>query len=216
MIDTQIIVALSGSLTALAGTWLGARLNQRGGLQTALQLADVERQKYAQDRLWDARKEAYTAIVISLNSLYKTADNIHDGFFGECAEPERFFNDESFSKLSSEFWERYRSLSAEFGDATLILSDSFKTLFGEWRADFASSDENDLPPEHFEQYYKSIGRYLPRIIEAAKMEIAPANGASSSRSLINAKKTKLRLPWRRLGQARADAEERAPPADLLS
>jgi hypothetical protein len=182
--DTQIVVALigtSGGLMGLAGTWLGAHLNQKSSLQTALQLAEVERHKYARDRLWDARKGAYTTIIADLNFIYKTTDRIHDGFYGEMAEPERFFNDDSFSKLRDELWERFRSLNTTFEDSSLILSDSFKTLFQEWKSDFFNTDENDIPPEHYLQYYNSISRYLPRIVEGAKAEIAPPGGIVSLR-----------------------------------
>lgn len=216
--DTQVVVALigtSGGLMGLAGTWLGAHLNQKSGLQTALQLADVERQKYAHDRLWDARKEAYTAIIVSLNAIYKTADRLYDGFFAEGADGERFFGDESYSRLNIELWERYRSLNTEFEDSTLILSDSFKTLFSEWQSDFCNTDENDIPPEHARQYYRSIYNYLPKIVKAAKAEIAPLDGAIASQLRI-AVKSQPRLPWKWFGRDRVDAAGHMPHDDSSS
>lgn len=174
--DTEILVSLIGIGGLLAGTWLGAYLNRKGSLQTALHQAEVERQKYAHDRLWDARKEAYTAIIIALNAIYKVADKLYDGFFAEGSDGERFYGHDEFGKLSSELWEKFRSLNAQFEDSTLILSDSFKALFSEWRNDFLDSDENDIPPEQYRQHYASIRNYLPKIVEAAKAEIAPSTG----------------------------------------
>ncbi|SEI99463.1 hypothetical protein SAMN05518849_102126 [Sphingobium sp. AP50] len=172
-IDTQILTALIGTLSGLGGTWLGAYLNRKSAYQTAIQLADVERHKYAQGRLWDAKKEAYTLIIGELNVMRKLTQRINDGFTDGEMHEEEYFQSASFHKDNNELWNRYRQLQTTFDNNSLILSDRFKEQFSEWMKDLFYCDEDDIPPILADVHWNAMRKHVPLFVEVAKDEIAP-------------------------------------------
>lgn len=170
-VDPQIVTALVSLAGTLGGTWLGARLNSRSSAQTALQLAEVERHKYKHDRLWDARKEAYTLMIVEFNAMNRTADRMYDWFFGELAEPERYFESPQYHTDSVELWSAYRKAKALLQSNTLVISEKFADLFREWERHFMVGEDAD-PPQRSDSEREAMATYLPKFIELAKSEIA--------------------------------------------
>ncbi|HKY53336.1 MAG TPA: hypothetical protein VJM08_03480 [Anaerolineales bacterium] len=169
---SDLLVALIGTGGTLAGTFLGAYLNRKSALQTAIQLAEIDRHKYAQDRLWDARKEAYTAIVAGLTALDKIVDGMYDGFFNGPNDPEDYFQSSSFNEDNEKLWDRYRAIKELYDNGVLILSDAFKVKFGEWQQDFFYYDENDIPPVVTQAHRTAMGKHLHEFVEIAKGELS--------------------------------------------
>ncbi|CAN5120014.1 hypothetical protein BH10PLA2_BH10PLA2_00290 [soil metagenome] len=172
-LDTQIVTAIISTLGALGGTWLGAYLNSRSSEQTALQLAEVERHKYKHDRLWDARKEAYTLIIAELNDLERVAGRIYSRFYGDNAQPEGYFQSEVYDTDTAELWTLFHEVKALGRSNRLILADEFVERISHWERDFIY-DEKESPTERVICYRNAMAKHLPEFIEFAKREIAPA------------------------------------------
>ncbi|UZW57549.1 hypothetical protein NUH86_18375 [Sphingobium sp. JS3065] len=173
---SDLVAALIGTggtlIVGFGGVWFGAYLNRKSALQTAIQLAEIDRHKYAQDRLWDARKDAYTAIVSGLTALDKSVDKMYDGFFNGPNDPEDYFQSSSFNEENDELWKRYRATKELYDNSVLILSDAFKVKFGEWQQDFFHYDENDIPPEVTRAHRTAMGKHLHQFVEIAKGELS--------------------------------------------
>lgn len=171
IVDPQIVTALVGLAGTLGGTWLGAHLNSRSSAQTTLQLAEVEKHKYKQDRLWDARKEAYTLVVVEFNAMNRAADRMYDWFFGQYADPEHYFQSAQYDKDSEELWSAFRRAKALVHSNALVISAEFERLYGEWEGKFLLGEDGD-PPERADYRRGAMAKYLPKLVELAKAEIA--------------------------------------------
>jgi hypothetical protein len=69
-------------------------------LDTARNIAAIDREKYKHNGSWEARRTAYTEIVAALTALAKSASFIDYHMNGEEAEAERYYASEQFNKHS--------------------------------------------------------------------------------------------------------------------
>lgn len=173
--ETEVVVALVGGgfglAGTIAGTFLGAWVNRKGSLQAALQLAEVDQQKYARTRLWDARKDAYTAIIVEFNALSSLAARINDGFNDVDVNVEDYFYTAEFNRDNKEMWDRYRNLKVMIENQSLILSDRFIEQIGVWEADLFYYDEDDTPPIQANVHHSAMRMHTPLLVEIAKDEV---------------------------------------------
>jgi len=174
----EILTALIGTTGILAGTWLGAHLNRKSAYQTALQLAEIERRKYSQDRLWDAKKDAYSLTIARLNVLWKNVATMVEHAWGEGSDPERYFNDPIFNEHDILRWDSFRSLKSLVDDNTLIFSDNFLNLFKEWESHFFMYNEEEYPETIIKIHDDAIRRFHSQFIKLAKFEITPDSAIS--------------------------------------
>lgn len=178
--DNTVVAALIGAggvvLTiagTLGGTWLGSALNRRTALRTATELAEVDRRRYAEDRLWDARKDSYTSIVAGLRASAKLARIVDEGYNSGEMDPEEYHASEGSTKQIGALWERWRGTVAEFENSRLLLSDEFVERFEQIEADLGAVDQDDTPPDVYGQCETILREALPSLLAIAKAEIAP-------------------------------------------
>lgn len=176
--DSEILTALIGTFSGLGGTWLGAYLNRKSAYQTALQLVEIEQHKYTQDRLWDAKKEAYTQVIVSLNAMRKTAATMEDYAWGETAEPDRYFSNPLYKEHTDEFWASFRAVKALFENNALIFSEEFLTLHDNWERELLMYDEDEEPYMFIKVHHDAMSRFHRQFVELAKSEISPAPKAT--------------------------------------
>ena len=174
---SDLIAALIGTggtlIVGFGGVWFGAYLNRKSALQTAIQLAEIDRHKYAQDRLWDAKKEAYTAMIVELTALDKAVDRMYAGFTDLEISPENYFQSPSFNEDNNHMWAKYQAAKELFDNSILILSDAFKVRFGQWQQDFFYYDnEHDIPPDVTKAHRTAMGKHLHEFVEIAKGELS--------------------------------------------
>lgn len=174
MIDSAIITTVVAALTGLGGTWLGAYLNRKSAVDTAHKLVEVERHKYAQSRLWDAKKDAYTEIVVQLNAIDRDLSSMESTLFDPDVDPTYYIESEHYSSDASALWRRVGKLNATLSDNSLILSDEFQSAVTDWNIDFADYDEDTQPREVFTVQSEATARHKPVIIKIAKDELAEA------------------------------------------
>lgn len=178
--DSTVIAALIGAggvvvtiAGTLGGTILGARLNQAGALKTARDMQEIERHKYTQDRLWDARKEAYTAIIAQLRATAKAAEKIHHRFNDDDADAEGYFQSAQYGPDTHILWETWRGTIAEYEKARLLLSDDFVAGFEQVQTNLDAVDEDGIPPMRSHEVYVVFNGAITPMLETAKREIAP-------------------------------------------
>jgi hypothetical protein len=180
-LDSTVIAAVIGVggvvltiVGTLGGTYLGSALNRRSALRTAVDLAALEQQRYAQDRLWDARRESYTSIIAGLRAADKLAKAVDEGYNSGEIHPEEYHASGGSTKQINELWTRWRETRAEFEDARLLLSDTFVERFERIQTDLDGIDEDDIPPTVYARCAEILHEAIPALLTIAKAEIAPA------------------------------------------
>lgn len=169
----ELLVALVGGGMALIGTILGAYLNQRSAVNTAREMAEIERFKYTQDRIWDFRKESYTAILASLKEASLNADRVNEGYHDEQSHPEIYHASDACKTLVQASWEAWSRSKEAFEKGRLTLSNDFVEGFGAIADDLSAVSEHDLPPEQAWKEAEAFRNGHRRLLVIALNEIAP-------------------------------------------
>ncbi|WP_299984743.1 hypothetical protein [uncultured Ruegeria sp.] len=173
-VSTEVVVAVIGGGSALIGTFLGAYLNKRATLSTARELVEIERFKYAQDRIWDFRKESYTVILAHLRKASNFADKVFAGYCDEQQHPEVYFASDDRKNDDIASWSAWDTCRAVFEDNLLTLSDDFAQQFNLLVHSFRTIDDNDLPPEVAHKRAEIFSTFYPKLLRIAQDEIAPS------------------------------------------
>jgi len=170
----EILVAAISTGGVLGGTWLGAFLNRRSALDTAKQLAEVEQHKYAQSRLWDAKKEAFTQVIVELHTVDRMVDQVFNNLFDPETDPMYYLEAEESTKDGILLWQ-YRCKADDFvKNNSLILPDLFQAAFKAWLSDFENYDEESEPQFVVMVQKKAMDRHKPILIKLAKDDLAAA------------------------------------------
>jgi len=179
--DSAVASALIGAISAIAGTILGAKVTQAGALKTARDMQELERHKYTHDRLWDARKEAYTAIVFQLRTTARAAEKLYAGLHDQYGDPEEYFQSEQYNQDSRTLWETWRGTVAEYEKSRLLLSDAFSASFETIQAGVHAVDEDAIPPDRAEAIFAVFDDAVAPLTAIAKSEIAPSMPVAPAR-----------------------------------
>ena len=171
-VDPQIIIAVIGTLGTLGGAAIGAWIAGSSSKATALRIALVERDKHKHDRLWDARREAYTVIVAAMSALEKTASRMDDRMNGHEADAEGYYQSQTYNEDAEELWSEFRAVKAAYEGNILVLSEGFKAAYAEWQKDFFYEEEG-IPPQQADAHYNAMRQHIPLFVELAQAEIWP-------------------------------------------
>lgn len=176
-LSIDIVVVLIGGGFALLGTILGAYLNKRTALSTAKELAEIERFKYTQDRIWDFRKEAYTEILAHLKEASNYAERVRDGYHDEQMHPEAYHGSDRRPKDEAAAWDAWTRCKTAFVANRLTLSEDFTAEFQSLRDALGAIDEHDLPPDIAWAEAECYSAAYPKLLNIALAEIAPSSPA---------------------------------------
>ncbi len=171
--DNTLVTAIIGVGSTGIGTVIGALVNRAAALKTARSMLVIDRQKYTQDRLWDARKESYSAIVAKVRDTAKLAKKVYEGFVDPYGHPEEYFQSQTYNRDTQKLWEAWRNAEAEYDRARLLVSDAFVAEFERLQANLTAIDHEDIPPDRAEQVYGVFSDALDPMLATAKREIAP-------------------------------------------
>lgn len=171
--SAEVIAVLIGGCFALIGTLLGAYLNKRATLTTARDLAEIERFKYTQDRIWDFRKESYTVILAHLRRAADHADRLFAGYCDEQRHPEQYFESEERQQEEDATWSAWADCRKAFEESRLTISDDFAKQFQLLRHSFRTISDQDLPPEAAHKAQEILNSFYANLLEIAQDEIAP-------------------------------------------
>lgn len=181
----EIFVTLIAGGLALVGTALGAYLNKRSALSTARELAEIDRFKYTQDRIWDFRKESYTVILSRLKEAYNHAGKVRDGYLDEQQHPEAYHGSDGRRKDETAAWSAWNECTAEFEKNRLTLSENFVAEFQRLVQAISQIDEHDLPPDIAWAEAECFSVAYPKLLAIAVDEIAPSKPAKIGESSTN-------------------------------
>lgn len=171
---TEILVAAISTGGALGGTWLGAFLNRRSALDTAKALAAVEQHKYAQTRLWDAKKEVFTAIVSELNGLELSVESLASILFDPDVDPSPYIQSNDYNTAFGNLWRVTVKTDRLIADNSLILPDDFQSEYAQWHGEFFNYNEDTSEREISIIMSKALSTFKPRMVYMAKSELESA------------------------------------------
>lgn len=87
--------------------------------------------------------------------------------------PEEYHASAGSTKQINDLWTRWRETTAEFENARLLLSDTFKERFERIQADLDDIDEDDIPPVVYARCAEILSEAVPALLAISKAEIAP-------------------------------------------
>lgn len=174
MIDTSILIALLAGGFGLAGSWLGAHLNRKSAIATARQLVEVEQHKYAQSRLWDAKKDAYTEMIVEFNAIDRAISSIVDRVFDPDVDPSYYIDSDEHSNDVTAIWQRIWKLNNALDNNSLVVSDEFKKALSDWNIEFVDYREEADPQDVISVQSEATKKYIPVIVKVAKAELEAA------------------------------------------
>ena len=170
--DAQTVDVLSAGAFALAGTFLGFWLNGR----TAIRVSKLEQRRYTVERLWDARKSAYSEILAKLSEARENADRVNQRFNDDELGPHGYFGTEAFREETAATHRAWNACYSMFSSSELILSEAFAKTFREIVSCIASIDPYMDPPEIAWQQAECFTKAHSELMSLAKEELQPPNG----------------------------------------
>ena len=163
----EIAVALIGLGCAVVG----------GGLTSFTQwfVARGERTKFAQEKLWDDRRIAYSAIIASLVRATRHAANIQRRYQDD---PHGFDASAEMPKMVAEFGKAFVEANDVFESNTLVLSAPFYRRFQAFLKQYADEVENQnlMAPEQAGICYSVLDQSTKSLRALAEVEIDPLTG----------------------------------------
>lgn len=166
-------VALIGMVGILGATYLGALLNRKTATSTALMMANIERQKHLDRKIWDTRKESYSLILIRLSEASKYANHMDDGYSsGGDIHPEEYHSSEECRTHEQRKSAAWSECKAEFDKNHLVLSADFVTAFQDLVDDLATISEHDMLPYVAPKQAEYFRNGHSRLLQIAKEEFA--------------------------------------------
>lgn len=171
--DCGVLVALIGVAGILGGTFLGALLNRKTATSTTLMMANIERQRHLDRRIWDTRKESYSLILLKLTEAGKYAAYMEDGYSpGGELHPEEYHISEECRQHQQRKWAAWSECKVEFDKNHLVLSAAFVTAFQNLVDDLATINEHDMLPDIVPKQAEYFRNAHSRLLQLAKDEFA--------------------------------------------
>lgn len=139
---------------------------------TAKTVALLERERYAHDRLWDARREIYTDLIAKMRTFERAAGAVSDGFNDGELDPEAYFHSVGYDADNKNSVAAYRVLAEAYDDGRLMISETFAIRFELFLAGIYATDDED-PPARATIAFDAAATAHADLLAIALAEIAP-------------------------------------------
>jgi len=166
----EIVTALIG----LAGALIGAG----AATITTVTINRNERTKFARERVWDLRREAYTKIISALGPAQQISEHIAQSYDDD---PHGYDAGKPVKEAMAEFTKHYRAARDFYYGFRLVLSREFAVAYQKLLDGMRdiSDNPNLIPPESASMVAKCVKGATEELIEIAQLEIATVPERSS-------------------------------------
>ena len=144
---------------------------------------------HAQEKVWEHRREAYSAIIGKLHQFSKEADDMSDSFSNCEMDPMEFYCSPGYHKARAQVTHAFRESRDLFDAARLIISDDFEARYIQMRTEVYEADDLENPPEQAFTVMTVAETAYSDLLQIAKREIAPKASTNNRRSAL----TRLRI-----------------------
>lgn len=165
-------ISTSQMLLSIGGSLAGAIIGGLASLAAALLTFRHEARKFARERLWDARREAYTALVAGLAALETQTAMIRREFGHESGE-ESYFGGPRFRADLKKLGEMQDMFRDTFTHGRLVLSDPVSEEASALicAMEQTENDPNLGPTEIFEKLAESVRLAAHALLRKTQGEI---------------------------------------------
>lgn len=164
-IIAAIIGAVAGIVAIVAGSFLGTHLTKQASIATAKELAALEQRKLIRDRLWDHQRDAYTAMISSVRSLWSQAANLANAF-------DRGDTGGGYEDATDQFWKDWTETSKQFHAGRLIFSDKFHDRYDALITTVANGRTNYQGGDNYYEWIRVLfGDVFTDLVDIARRDI---------------------------------------------
>ena len=178
--DRDVLMAVIGVIGIIGATVVGAVLNKKSTVSTALLLAKIEKEKYFERKIWDTRKESYSLILKKLMETSKYASWVDEGYNSGENHPEDYHGSEICENHQRSISRAWGECKLEFDENYLVLSESFVAAFQELTSSLSEMNADDMPPNIAAKRADSFQNAYSVLSRLASNEFAPSRGEVSS------------------------------------
>lgn len=165
-----VLSGIVGVVGAIIGTKVGAKANQAATLAAAGHLAEVERKRFVDERIWEERRRAYSLILTSLHEAGNFWSEIETGF-SQYGDDEGFFRSEIYKEWRHEALVHWMEVKRIFSENRLILSKDFVSKVSGLKEEVAAISEDHDPlgePTRMKRIFRAAAAEM---LEIAQREI---------------------------------------------
>ncbi|SPJ25059.1 hypothetical protein [Palleronia abyssalis] len=166
---SEWIGPLISAVAVIASVVVGAWLSR----SSARQQAQAAREEKAEDRLWQFRKDAYTAILAKLAEAAREQERIATGYH-ESEHPDAYDASKDRRERDAVVWSAWSACREQFERNRLVISPEFTEAFKAIRKELAAIDEDQLPPVLADQIEEAFSGGHRRLLSVALAEIRPS------------------------------------------
>jgi hypothetical protein len=168
------------AILGVVGSLLGALIGGGATLWVAIRTQRTETDRYARQRIWDARKDAYTGIVAGLAALQRQSERI-DYNFSDDAGGENFHGSDLYRRSTAALGEMHRDFERTLANGRLMLSESVYEAAAEMLRSIEEIDDdpNQTPPERYEALAAAYKQGAERTLRVAQSELIHRIGANA-------------------------------------
>jgi hypothetical protein len=151
---------------------LGALIGAGAATITTIVINRNERHKFARERIWDLRREAYTKILSALGPARQIGEHVALNYDDD---PHGYDAGKPVRKAMAEFAQHYRAARDYYHGYRLVLSAEFAVAYEKLLSDMLAINDNPnlLPPEQASDVAKCVTAATTKLIEIAQSEIGP-------------------------------------------
>lgn len=164
-------LTILGTLAAVA---LGSRLNASNAREQERERLAMAPVTHGREKIWEHRREAYSAIIGKMHLFVREADDICDSFHSGEIDPQAFWHSPGYDDARKKVTNAFKATRDLFDEARLTLSSEFEARYIQMRTEIYDSDEDADPPSQVIDNLKSAQTAYDDLLAIAKREIAPA------------------------------------------
>ena len=129
----------------------------------------LARSGFSRDKVWERRVEAYSKILLALETAETKIRPALEGFE---PDPHQAWNDEDFRAFLETIAEDIGIARQCFASSALVLSPNFARMFKHFQAELETIGcENLDPPEQYQRLEKALGRIRSQLERQAKRDL---------------------------------------------
>lgn len=158
----------------LAAVGLGSLLNAsnaRAQDRERLAMAPVT---HGREKIWDHRREAYSAIIGKMHLFVKETDEMVECFTDGEMEPMAFYRSQGWHDHRKAVTDAFKETRNLFDQARLIISSDFEARYIQMRTEIYELDDENDPVVNAMDSANSAQTAYDDLLAIAKREIAPA------------------------------------------
>lgn len=177
----DVIKAAVTGIVALSGVVLGSVLNGNNARALERERLTMAPVTHGREKIWEHRREAYSAIIGKMHLFVKEANEMVDCFTDGEMEVWAFYQSKGWHDHRKAVTGAFKETRNLFDEARLIISADFEARYIQMRTEIYEIDDENDPVINAMDSARSAQTAYDDLLEIAKREIAPVAPAVQNR-----------------------------------